>query len=339
MMDRRVMTIVTKKGSCSIDEACLVTEVWQRQGTRLVVASPRQPVGITDHCDILRRLADAHLHREGAVLFRGFLKLSAGEFREFAAGFRHEMLTYDFASTPRSAIEDGVYSSTEYPAHQWIPQHSEHAYTTRWPLKIWFYCDIPADGGGETPIADCREVYRKIDPAIRQRFAQKRLMYVRNYGNGLDLPWQQVFRTSERSEVEAFCRREQITCDWLSDGRLRTRQICQSEARHPITGEMVWFNQAHLFHVSGLEPQVREALLAVVDDEADLPRNVYYGDGSPIEESILDEIRSLYDQLTLRFAWQEGDLLMLDNMLTSHGRAPFKGKRRVLVTMAQPWPS
>jgi alpha-ketoglutarate-dependent taurine dioxygenase len=332
------MTVANDKQISSWDEVWLATGMWQRNGTRLVTVSPRQPARIADCRDIIAGLVDAHLYCEGAVLFRGFSKLTPAELRAWAASFHQEILTYDFASSPRSLIEDGVYSSTEYPAHQWIPQHNEHAYTTRWPLKICFYCDIPADTGGETPVADSREVYRQIDPVIRRRFAEKRLMYVRNYGNGLDLPWQQVFGTSERSEVEAFCGRAQIACEWLDDARLRTRQICQSEAQHPVTGEKVWFNQAHLFHVSALEPQAREALLAAVD-EADLPRNVYYGDGSPIEEGVLDEIRALYSRLMIRFAWKEGDLLMMDNMLMSHGRAPFSGRRRVLVTMAQPWPS
>jgi hypothetical protein len=99
----------------------------------------------------------------------------------------------------------------------------------------------------------------------------------------------------------------------------------------------VWFNQAHLFHVSALGEDLREQLLGVVETEAELPRNVYYGDGTPIEDSILDEIRGAYDALMLRFPWQAGDILMLDNMLMSHGRAPFKGPRRVLVAMAEPW--
>ena len=144
---------------------------------------------------------------------------------------------------------------------------------------------------------------------------------------------------AQRAEVEAFCARHQIQCEWRDDGNLRTRQICQSEALHPVTGEAVWFNQAHLFHVSGLEPEVRETLLAAVDDEAELPRNVFHGDGTDIEESVLDEIRDVYADLMLAFRWQEGDILMLDNMLTSHGRAPFTGPRRVLVAMAEPFPA
>jgi alpha-ketoglutarate-dependent taurine dioxygenase len=318
-------------------DAAFATETWQRNGTRLLVATPARSGKILDHLDDVHRLAGLCLYDQGAILFRGFDKARIAEFHDVAASFGPGLLPYEFGSTPRTRIQEGVYSSTEYPAHQWIPQHNEQAYTLRWPMKIWFYCDIAAPEGGETPVTNSREVYRRIDPAIRARFAQKKLMYVRNYGNGLDVPWEQVFQTSERADVEAFCRAQQITWEWLDDGGLRTRQVCQSEARHPATGEMVWFNQAHLFHISGLEPDVRESLLAVVD-EADLPRNVYYGDGTPIEDGILDDIRGLYRELTLCCRWQEGDVLLLDNMLTAHGRAPFTGPRRVLVAMAEPWP-
>jgi alpha-ketoglutarate-dependent taurine dioxygenase len=282
----------------------------------------------------IRSFAAEHLERAGGILFRGFAVPDVSAFKDFAASFGDPLLSYEFGSTPRSKVEQGVYTSTEYPAHQSIPLHNEQAYTRQWPMRIWFYCHTAAPAGGETPIADSREVYRRIDPAIRARFVEKGLMYVRNYGNGLDVPWQQVFNTDDPVAVEAFCREQDVVCEWKDEGELRTRQVCQAVAAHPRTGEAVWFNQAHLFHVSALEEAVREALLEVVD-EADLPRHVYYGDGSPIEEAILDEIRAAYDSVTIRFPWQQGDVLMLDNMLAAHGRAPFKGPRRVVVAMAQ----
>ena len=68
-----------------------------------------------------------------------------------------------------------------------------------------------------------------------------------------------------------------------------------------------------------------------------MPRNAYYGDGSEIEKSVLDEIRELYQQEAVIFPWQEGDVLMLDNMLTAHGRMPFSGLRKVVVGMAEPF--
>ncbi|MEN2976474.1 TauD/TfdA family dioxygenase (plasmid) [Tistrella bauzanensis] len=324
--------------------ADLTVGALQQAGTRLVTVQPADAVTarpIEAHAEQLRHLAALHLDDCGAVLFRGFTVAGAAAFHALARGFAGSggegggLLDYEFGSTPRSRIEGGVYSSTEYPAHQWIPQHNEQSYTRRWPMKIWFYCDLAPDTAGETPIADSRAVLARIDPAIRRRFADRGLMYVRNYGGGLDLPWSQVFGTSDRRAVEGFCRAQGIAWDWLDDDRLRTRQICQSEAVHPQTGEAVWFNQAHLFHVSALDPDLRETLLSVVDEE-DLPRNVYYGDGAPLENAVLDEIRGAYQAEMLRFAWARGDVLMLDNMLVSHGRAPFNGSRRILVAMAEP---
>ena len=160
-------------------------------------------------------------------------------------------------------------------------------------------------------------------------------MYARNYGDGLDLSWQNVFQTANKSEVAEYCRQVGIEFEWTSDNRLRTRQLCQAVATHPQVGERVWFNQAHLFHISSLEPDVRESLLLSFREE-DLPRNAYYGDGSRIEDDVLDEIRDVYQQEKVVFAWQEGDILMLDNMLMAHGRTPFIGQRKVLVGMAEP---
>lgn len=291
---------------------------------------------LADAAESLRDLVDGRLLQCGGFLFRDFIVETPAEFKAFAADFGHPLLSYEFGSTPRTKVEDGVYTSTEYPPHQSIPLHNEQAYTREWPMKIWFYSALVAQQGGETPIADSRAIYRRIDPRIRQRFSEKGLMYVRNFGNGLDVPWAQVFNSEDKAVVEAYCRDHDIVCEWKDDGELRTRQTCQAVAQHPFTQDWVWFNQAHLFHVSNLELEVRETLLEILDHE-DLPRNVYYGDGSEIEDVILDEIRGVLDEQTISFPWQTGDVMMLDNMLAAHARSPFKGSRKVVVAMAEPY--
>ncbi|MFZ5893338.1 MAG: TauD/TfdA family dioxygenase [Myxococcota bacterium] len=275
------------------------------------------------------------LQEVGAVLFRGFGVDGVAGFRAFAESFGHPLLGYEFGSTPRSKLQEGIYTSTEYPAHQSIPLHNEQSYCREWPMKLWFHCMLAAQNGGETPIADSREVHRQLDPGIRKRFSERGVMYVRNYGAGLDVPWEQVFGTADRASVEAYCARHAIAVEWKGDGDLRTRQVCQAVAEHPHTKAQVWFNQAHLFHISGLAPEVRDALLGAVEPE-DLPRNAYYGDGSPIEDSVLDEIRGVLAGVEVRFPWRNGDVLMVDNMLVAHARAPFKGPRKVVVAMAEP---
>ncbi|UZE30891.1 TauD/TfdA family dioxygenase [Pseudomonas asplenii] len=300
----------------------------------MLIQAPEPGLDLREAFAECKVLIDQHLYRAGGVLMRGFDVGGAEAFREFAAAFGHPLLNYEFGSTPRSNVTQGVYTSTEYPAHQSIPLHNEQAYTLEWPMKIWFYSMIAAQTGGETPICDSREVYRRVPAKIRERFISKGLMYVRNYGNGLDVDWSQVFNTDDEAVVEAYCRAHAIECEWKDDGELRTRQRCQVVAHHPVTREMVWFNQAHLFHVSNLQPEIRETLLDVVDEE-DLPRNVYYGDGSAIEVDLLDEVRGVLDECTISFPWQENDVLMLDNMLAAHARSPFTGKRKVVVAMAE----
>jgi len=289
-----------------------------------------------DEIHNIKALVDEHLHQSGALLLRGFQVQDEADFQAFAASFGSPLLSYEFGSTPRTDLGKGVYTSTEYPAHQHIPLHNEQAYTLQWPLKIWFHCMTASQEGGETPIANSRAVYQSIDPALRQRFESKKLMYVRNYGNGLDVPWEKAFNVSgpqAKHQAETFCRQQQIAFEWKDDGELRTRQICQSQTVHPVTGETVWFNQAHLFHVSALEESIRETLLSIVDEE-DLPRNVYYGDGTPLEASALQEINGVMAEEKVLFPWQKGDVLMLDNLLVAHGREPFSGSRKVVVAMA-----
>ena len=66
-----------------------------------------------------------------------------------------------------------------------------------------------------------------------------------------------------------------------------------------------------------------------------LPRNVVYGDGSLIPDSVTHELRDLYDRLAVDFVWLKGDMVMLDNMLTAHSRSTFVGPRKIVVAMGE----
>lgn len=281
-------------------------------------------------------LVHAPLADVGGILFRGFQRLSIPDFEALVQEVAGELLEYTYRSTPRREVAGRVYSSTEYPAEESIPMHNEMSYTRSWPLKIGFFSVEVAARQGETPIADSRRVYEAIPEAVRKKFEEKGVLYVRNYRPGLDVSWQEVFQTEDRDAAEEFCRARDIELEWLSGGRLRTRQVCQAVAVHPRTGETVWFNQAHLFHVSSLRPEVRKFLLDELGEE-ELPRNTYYGDGSPIEEEALDQIRRAFEEVSVVFPWQEKDVLLLDNMLVAHGRRPYEGKRKVVVAMGEPW--
>jgi alpha-ketoglutarate-dependent taurine dioxygenase len=282
-----------------------------------------------------RELINAYLLKHGGILFRNFNISSPEAFEQFVVSSSTEPLPYKERSSPRTPVMNNIYTSTDYPANQSIFLHNENSYQHTWPLKIFFFCMFPSEQGGETPIADCRKVFKRIDPEVRQRFVENGWMLVRNFGEGLSLSWQSVFQTEDKFAVETYCRNAGIEVEWRGKC-LRTRQTRQAVARHPATGEPVWFNHAAFFHVSTLEPSTREVLLAGLEEE-ELPNNTYYGDGSPIELSVLEAIREAYRSETVVFTWQEGDILMLDNMLVAHGRNPYAGRRKILVAMTEPF--
>lgn len=282
-----------------------------------------------------RALVHERIARYGGALFRNFPITSAAEFEQFVEVLSGSPLKYQERSSPRSQIAGNVYSSTDHPADQHIFLHNEQSYNVNWPQKISFCCLVAASQGGETPIADCRRIFQGIDASIRDRFMSKQYMYVRNFSSGYGLSWETAFQTTNKAEVETYCRNHRIEWEWLDNDRLRTRQVRSVAVRHPSTGEWTWFNHATFFHVSTLEPAIRDALRAEFAED-ELPNNTFYGDGTPIEPEVLEHLRDVYRQETIVFPWQQGDILMLDNMLTAHGREPFVGPRKVVVAMTEP---
>jgi alpha-ketoglutarate-dependent taurine dioxygenase len=283
-----------------------------------------------------RELLKTQVLTHGALLFRDFNLRTAEQFRRFIEAASGELMEYRERSSPRSQVGAKVYTSTDYPANQSIFPHNEHSYALTFPLRLFFFCETPALEGGETPLADTRKILERLGHRIVDRFREKKWRYVRNFGDGFGLPWQTVFQTTERAAVEEYCRRARVECEWKEGNRLRTWQVREAIATHPQTGEQVWFNHATFFHVSTLEPKVRDALRAGFAEE-DLPNNTYYGDGSPIEPEVLEALRAAYRAEMVEFPWQQGDLIMLDNMLTAHARNSFKGARKVLFAMAEPY--
>jgi alpha-ketoglutarate-dependent taurine dioxygenase len=276
---------------------------------------------------------ETNLLKYGAILFRGFKVENAPAFERVCLTLCRDLFNEN-GEHPRKTISGNVYTPVSYPADQKLLWHNENSFNYSWPRKILFGCIEPAQQGGETPIVDSRIVFQLINPKIRERFIDKKVMYIRNYGDGLGLNWEKVFQTKDRLQVEAICTKAAINFEWKTGNRLRTSAVRPAVVKHPQTKEISWFNQAQHWHPACLDSQTRESLLSMFKQE-DLPRNCYYGDGSPIEDSVMEEVCGVYQQLEVSFPWQRGDLLILDNLLAAHGRNPYIGKRQLLVAMGE----
>jgi alpha-ketoglutarate-dependent taurine dioxygenase len=282
---------------------------------------------IERHLDELQQKLQVH----GCLLFRGFDWDSVEGFSE-TADLLCGGLFADYGDLPRNAVSDKVYTSTHYPASEPILLHNESAHLASWPGRMCFYCLQPAQEGGETTLLDCRDVWRKLDASFRENLEARQITYVRNFHRNLDQSWESVFQESDPAKVETICRSAGIECEWTAGGSLRTRYTVAAVVPHPGTGEPVFFNQLLLFHPACLQPEVRASLDRVFSHE-NLPRNVIYGDGTPIPDLAVRQYLDLCTREMFAIPWQAGDMALVDNIRVSHGRNAFVGTRRIVVAM------
>ncbi|WP_201191066.1 non-ribosomal peptide synthase/polyketide synthase [Pseudomonas fluorescens] len=278
-----------------------------------------------------RPLIEQKLAEHAGILFRGFALDGIQGFEAFAEAIQPGLYG-QYGDLPKKEGGKNTYRSTPYPERKMILFHNESSHQDRWPRKQMFYCEQPSLSGGATPVVDCRLMYERLPADLRDKFEDKGLLYVRTFTDKLDVSWQHFFKTEDRAEVEARCRAGGIEWRWLDNDELQTRTPGPAIIRHPVTGAKSFFNQVQLHHIYWLEPQVREDLLSMFGLDR-MPRHVFYGDGTPIEDDVMQRIGDLYEECAVRFDWQKGDAILLDNMLVAHARDPYEGPRKIVVAM------
>jgi len=274
------------------------------------------------------------LRQRGGVRFRGYVPVSQAHFERVFRAICPTPMDYRDRSSPRTAVGGSVYTSTDYPQDQRIALHCELSYSDRWPRTIAFFCAEPAASGGNTPLADTRAVLARLEATTRQQFTQLGVLYRRRLSERLGLSWRDVFGLDTRESIERECQTRGVRWHWSGHDELFLEWRRPAIIEHPDTSEPLWFNHALFYHPERLDPTVRGAL---GQGEA-LPFSAHFGDGTPIPTMLLEEIEQAYAAAQVDQPWVVGDILVLDNMLMAHGRAPFCGPRRVYVMMGDPHP-
>ena len=271
----------------------------------------------------------------GAVLVRGLgLRDVAGTAAVFRA-LSTALMTEREAFAPRQAYADGVYSSTKWPPNQQMCMHHELSYTLEFPGRMLFACLTAPTAGGATAVADAPTVLEALPAELVERFEREGWLLTRSYNDEIGASFAEAFGTEDRDAVESYCRANAIEFEWRPDGELRTRQRRSAVVRHPVTGRRCWFNQVAFLNEWTLAPELPESLLDEYGPEG-LPFNTRFGNGDPIGEDVVALLNSVYEAHTAREPWQDGDLMLVDNIRTAHSREAYEGPREVLVGLADP---
>ncbi len=329
-MKHALSRLLQTKAGEAVNTSKVTSSVLQEEaGFPLVISPAVAGLLLPEWMESNMELFQNKLATHGAVLFRGFQIDTVEKFERFIQSFNAAPLEYRQRSSPRFAVARNIYHSTTYPADQSINMHSENSYALQWPLKIVFCCIHPATEQGETPIADNRKVLAHLSEATREKFRQQGVRYIRHISKDMGLSWEEVFQTTSREAVEKECTATGMNYYWLDEDRLVLTWCNTAIHQHPITSEQVWFNHAFFFNQYALEEETRATFLA----NEELPFNTSFGDGAPITQEEIEEIRMAYQNATVLFTWEKGDVLFLDNMLMAHGRSPYKGDRQIIVSM------
>ena len=273
--------------------------------------------------------------RHGALLIRGLGLSDPGEIGAVFARLGGRLLAEREAFAPRQSYGPGLYSSTKWPANQQMCMHNELSYTVEFPGMLMFACRVAPAAGGATAVADAPTVLDALPPQLADRFDREGWMLVRNYNEEIGAAWADAFGTTDRGAVEHYCRANGIDLEWQPGGGLRTWQRRYAIVRHPVTGQRCWFNQVAFLNEWTLEPEIREFLVDSYGSDG-LPFNTRFGHGDPIGEDVVALLNHVYAAHTRREPWQQGDLLLVDNIRCAHSREPYQGQREILVAMTDP---
>lgn len=267
----------------------------------------------------------------GAILFRDFPFETPKDFDDFAVAYGYKDFPYDGLAV-RAHVVGNVYTSVEQPKGVRIPLHHEMAHVRDYPHLLFFYADVPAKEGGETPIALSNVIYRQmaqLEPELVRRLEKEGLRYVRVAPGENDInshcgrSWRSTFGTEAKEEAERKARTAGYDVEWLDDGSMKTTtQELRGIRVDERTGKKMWFNA------------IFNAVTSWSDSRNDATRTVIFPNGDAIPPQLISAIDKVGEEAKVTFAWKRKDVLLLDNRTTLHSRASdWKPSRRILASL------
>ncbi|KAL6241744.1 hypothetical protein RBB50_011277 [Rhinocladiella similis] len=286
------------------------------------------------------------LAQHGTLLFRGLPIHNAEDFSRFAHAFGYTPHEIIGIVVNRPMLAPNVAPANEAPKEVLIYNHNESPQVPHAPEYIFFYCHRAPVKGGETPISSSLELFHRAQQEIPELISelaekgiQSKVTYTvdKQYEGGSTL--RQAFgkeildsddEATRRAKIEAqiarYGRGKHTTWEWADDTTLVLTH------RLPVIRTQPDTNLPTLF--TGLASYWKN-LQANVNSGG--RRNIttqLYGDGTPIPEKYLAQLAKITDEIRVLHKWEQGDVLVYDNVIAQHGRQPWEGEQKDRVVLA-----
>ncbi|KAL3419671.1 taurine catabolism dioxygenase [Phlyctema vagabunda] len=283
------------------------------------------------------------LARHGTLLFRGLPIYNAEDFSRFAHAFGYAPHEIIGIVVDRPVLAPNVAPANEAPKEVLIFNHNESPQVPHAPEYIFFYAHKAPEEGGETPVSSSLELFHRAQqeiPDFITELAQKGILSKVTYkiekqftgGSTLKQAFGKEIRdeddeATKRAKIEAqiarYGRGKYTTWEWTDDGLILTHRLPAIRTQ-PYTNLPTLFTALAAYYKSH---QVNR----------DARRNAtqqLFGDGTPIPEKYLAHLVRITDEIRVLHKWQQGDVLVYDNIIAQHGRQPWGGEQSDRVVLA-----
>ncbi|MGP4118455.1 TauD/TfdA family dioxygenase [Psychrobacter aquimaris] len=218
-----------------------------------------------------------------------------------------QTLTYDPARQNITSEAQKVDAGTHA-----IGLHIENGNTPMPPDVIAFFSELSAKKGSQTTICDGHAVYQALSPELKATFSQP--MRISRY-----LPqaiWQNYVATAT-GRLDAY----QISLDDLDKFITATTSKTLTHYVEPqADGGVRYALQIPAIREDNLSGQLAFANTLLGPSFNYEKPEFTLANGQSVDDALIDELTQLCEKYTQDIAWQNGDVVILDNKRIMHGR-------------------
>ena len=293
----------------------------------------------------LRRLVDGGAH--GALVAKGLpVGRDPAAFSALMAATGLPLRRYVGGVTSRSEVAPYVGVISEERADLSMEPHQDNPYWASPPTHLAIFVARPPASGGQALLSDARAVLRTLNatrPALVARLADSGVRYEKYYppgaaADGGITTWNDAFG-ADRAAAEVALADLLGGFEWLEDGGLRTWEVAPAIRDASPGEEPTFFAMMTAMHCSVFDdhPDYLELNRSPTDApcamRGRMPYHTRFGDGAEFAVEDVRAARRAQWAHAVSFDYEAGDVLIVDNYRTMHGRFSFEPPRDLYITM------
>ncbi|KAL5339984.1 hypothetical protein BJX70DRAFT_397221 [Aspergillus crustosus] len=270
------------------------------------------------------------LATHGTLLFRSLPITSASDFSAFAHAFGFKPHEIIGITIDRPELALNVAPANEAPHTVRIYNRNESPQVPHAPEYVFFWSKKAPSSGGETPINSSLKLIHRAQkeiPEFIDALAEKGILtFGKEIVDGDDEATQ---RAKIEKQIARYGRGEYTTFEWRDGG-----ETLVVSHRLPVIRTQPGTNLPTLF--TGLAAYYNKKIESEKGSGAGR-KNVadqLFGDGTPIPEVYLQTLAKITDEIRVLHRWEDGDVLVFDNVIAQHGREPWGGEQGDRVVLA-----